>query len=589
MKEKILNKSYKIIKLKVDCLPKIEDVKVSFKYFYHSFNDVISTFNISIADDILADKLYLFDQLFDMNNKGWLLDPISGETWPENVFFTDAAVEIDGYGDCKYVMEVNKFYHLLILAEGYCHSRNHEYLAHIKDSLESWMVEVPYEKSVVNKSMLDIIYRCYNLMQITLICYEDLWFRGQILPLISTLLIYSERQIRLFSTPKWTKYSTGANHTIGEMAGLISIQQFLHYFVGIDYNKYLEFEYKSLYRALDHIITDKGVYLEQSSNYSRLVTEFLMILDIINEAVGTSKSKMLYRSEYLNKLVAYLDTLAVGDLLPDFGDNDGARALASLQIGNRSIRHIKQYGFERFGNIVPQKSLLCLESGQFIWKDNQLAFFTRCGKHSYLPLGSGSHAHNDILSFLLSYKGKELFVDYGTYLYNSGLEYINKDRSTSNHNTAYVNDVEQASFAGKWKYGSYPRCTIDVDSLDVRQDSFIFSGKVQYESITHYRSFRYFNRCLTITDRVECGASGHIKVNFLIGKAVNAVKYGDVTCILFIGDEKIASIEFTNNVTYAIQPSEYHPHYGNSEETSRILLTDIKSGSDTVVTTIKFN
>jgi hypothetical protein len=539
------------------------------------------------SKSLFETNISLFGKIFNFNDSDWLRDPVSYREWP-STYFVKAKVEATGMGDVKYVMEVNKLYHIVNYAQLYYSSGKEEYIHKIGQSLEGQRRSVKYERSVVNKSMLDLVYRCYNLVHIILLCYKNEMFRIDVLPEILTDLRLLERQIRKFSTPRWCKYSTGANHSIGEMAGLIAVQQVIQYLTCQSYDKYLKTEYRHLYKSLDNIITEEGVYLEQSANYSKLVTEFLIILDIFSNSIGSDKCKELYRDVYLKKLLVYINTLSYHDILPDFGDNDGAKALTPFYDSRRSIAHINKYFIERFPKEVSKFSMSDKTSGQFIWKsreNNGLWFFTRVGRHSFLPLGSGSHAHNDQLAIWMGYKGYPIFIDYGTFFYNSGIDIINKDRSTKMHNTLSVDNIEQAKFAGKWLYGSYPDGKI-TKTL-VADDGFEFCGQCKYSQINHLRNVKYRNHEMAISDKVDCPNDSEVSLSFVLAPEIEPVLMKN-NVDFFIKGQLLLSMMCQDGCIVERQTIEYHPSYGESAPTVLLSITSQKKGSQQIETIINF-
>lgn len=534
---------------------------------------------VQIANEVLDNQITIFGTKFKISDSAWLQDPISKKQWKGDVFFTDAKVEEEGLGDVKYVMELNKMYHIVVLAQAYYETEDIRYIDRIKQQILCWRKVVKYEHSVINKSMLDIIYICYNLIHVSMICYNNLIFQKDIFPNIIEILILSERQIRKFETPRWCKYSTGANHTIGEMAGLITTQQFLQYFARINYDKYLEAEYKYLHKSLNNIITKEGVYLEQSANYTKLVAEFLMLLDIFVQSMGTEKCRTLYDDKYIRLLLQYVNILSYKEILPNFGDNDGAKAAAPFYQSRDSVNHLNKFLNYRFPNTKKKNNLICYESGQFIWKspNNDFYLFTRCGKHSFLPLGNGSHAHNDILAILLGVKGWEVFIDSGTYYYNSGIDIINQDRATTAHNTVTFDNLEQGSFAGKWLYGSYPNSQVG-NNISIENGGFVFSGICNYENCSHKRELSYKNNVLDITDNLRCEVGTNISLNFLLSPKVS-VSQDNQQLKFHVNNTHIATMLCDPNVEILIKIVTYHPSYGVSEQTTKVILHSKIKGS----------
>lgn len=544
---------------------------------------------IKVANDILKNKINLFGGKYTIKETDWLTDPVSKTEWERETFFIDSKIEEKKYGDVKFVMELNKMGFLVSLAHAYYLSSDEKYIKKINDYLEGWIRTVRYEKSVVNKSMLDISFRCLNLIQISLLCFNNKYFEDKVFPVIAGILIASERQIRKFSTHRWTKFSTGANHTIGEMAGLIITQLWLEQFTNKTFEKHYRKQFYYLNRSLDNIITSKGVYLEQSSHYAKLVAEFLVMLDISISAIGKKIPDDIYVKEHLIKLLQYVTTISYNETLPNFGDNDGAKVLYPFYENNYSVSHLLMY----FKFINPKannkKALICTESGQFAWhsKDEKKTYvFIRSGKHSFLPVGSGSHAHNDILSLILSANGKPIFIDFGTYFYNSGIDILNNDRKTSNHNTISIDGVEQALLAGKWMYGSYPQSNFVVDSISVNDTAFKFKGNCSYSNRTHNRIISYASSKFEIIDQIKCEKDDKVKINFLLSPDIRVIKDSNFNISLYREENKIALIQFPGTINLDIVESVYHPSYGIEKKTKKITGFSTISGDQKIITLI---
>lgn len=554
-------------------------------YFEHISNNKLV---ILEADQIIENKIKIFERDFIIEESDWLKDSLTGKMWDATVFFTDAKVEESGYGDVKYVMELNKMGFIVTLAQAYYMNSNEKYIEKIETYLKAWKDCVPYMKSVVNKSMLDIAFRAINLIHISLLCCRSELFQKKVFPLILSIIYFSEQQIRKFSTPRWCKYSSGANHTIGEMIGLLVIQMFLKQFTLKNYERFYSKQFYYLYRSLKNIITKEGVYLEQSAHYSKLVAEFLIILDIFIKDIPDKKAKQFYKDSYLKKILHYLQVLSFNNHLPNFGDNDGAKVLLPFYEKNYSVSHILKY-YSFLDGYKISHTLLCKESGQFIWKSNDdtnLYVFIRSGKHSFLPIGSGSHAHNDILSLILSIQGEELFIDQGTYFYNSGLDIINSNRSTANHNTISIGKTEQAAFAAKWMYATYPESELITENIKTFPSSFTFSGKCLYNNIEHIRHIIFENKRMLIIDNINNTTNDAVSINFLLSPFIQIQKISEWSFDLYREKNKWATILFEDSIDVNVQEVYYYPSYGIKKKTSRIYGISKIFGKQTIKTII---
>jgi len=75
------------------------------------------------------------------------------------------------------------------------------------------------------------------------------------------------------------------------------------------------------------------------------------------------------------------------------------------------------------------------DSGVYILQNDKVKLVingTNCNVKQYWP-----HGHNDKLSFSVNYKGKNLFRDPGSYVYNGNPKMRNQYRSVKSHNSPY--------------------------------------------------------------------------------------------------------------------------------------------------------
>jgi hypothetical protein len=103
------------------------------------------------------------------------------------------------------------------------------------------------------------------------------------------------------------------------------------------------------------------------------------------------------------------------------------------------------------------------EFGLYVYKSKNIYFNMRCG--SLGQRGRGGHAHNDQLSFELSFRGVPIIVDSGTFCYTCDFDMRNLFRSTAMHNTPVDCGREQ----NVWRKGlgglfrMSDRCSAEVD------------------------------------------------------------------------------------------------------------------------------
>ena len=540
----------------------------------------------SIVDDSQR-VIRLFGKDYQVNS--WLEDICTKKKWPSDTYFFTSSTKLVGYGDVKYVLEINKLNYLVGIACKYNNTKDEYYIHIIEKELTLWTKEVAYRKSVANRITMDIAFRSINLIQISMICFKNDYFRGNIYPLIHSLLESYETQIHEFSTPRWFKTGNGANHVIGEMVGIIAIQKWITLVSNKKENtRRLKQEYTWLYETLDKLIAPSGVYLEQSGNYSRLVAEFLIFLDIIEQSLDKKNNSDNFRNRYLYPILQYVIDLSYNNHIPNFGDNDAATVLTALKRDFYDIQPIITYA-SKLG-ITQQKELnKYANDGQFLWKSNdanQLYAFTRVKTFSVFKEGAASHNHCDLLSLILYAKGQALFVDRGCYYYNQEESIRIDNFSTHNHNTISIAGIEQADIKNKVYY-NYPKSSFYTD----KDENLVFSGSVSYKGIEHKRSIEYVNgNTIVITDNICSNEDKDANIKFILHEDIKATISTEVQnkIELVCKGVSLGWIMF-EGVDIKINEDIYYPHYANIIKTSSLTGAFHVNGSKTIKTSLYIN
>lgn len=573
------------------CKYNYENDSAAYKHVIQSMKSYYDLCNtdknvIKKAEIILSGKIEVFGNIFDFNyKKDWLKDPVSGNFWNKNVFFPKAPYIQYGCNDVKYVLEINKMNHLVNLAHAYYCTKDKKYIDGLEKQLDGWFQCVQYEKSVVNRIMMDLSFRAINLIQISLLCAENVRFVQLIHPKIIRLLYSFESLIRRFSTPRWFKTGNGDNHVTGEMVGLLATQLWLKEVTGKDYSKHYKKELKHLIGILDKTIAPSGAYLEESDNYTRVVSEFLVFLDICikNLRHNDKHFERYMQKQYLERLLCYLKNLSYYDMLPNVGDNDNARVLVAHN-NNFGVDYVTDFldtlGYE-FKKCSEYK-----DAGHYVYHSsdkNDVYLFVRAGQFSIMREGAGTHCHNDLLSVVLSVGGQQLFVDKGCSFYNMGKELRNECKSSLSHNTPVIDGCEMAEITPRG-HVNYPKAFGTIRKNN--SECFEFSGRVSYKDIQIDRSIEYANNIIYITDTIYAQQHKSGIVTFLLAKDVEPTRIDNQTVVLKFTN-KTAVISFTNITDYIIADDRYYPRFAEEVKTKKIVNRFNLSESKSIRTVIQ--
>ena len=544
-------------------------------YFY-TLCDSNTDHIIKEANLILAGKIELFGSYYDIDSvHGWLTDPISKKEWPHNFYFVTAPVRWDGLGDVKYVLELNKFNHLVRVALAFYYTQEEKYIDYILSSIEGYRNTIKPYRSVCQRIIMDMGFRIINLIQVMMLCSRSERFESSCSPLINGIIYDQVNSIRRFHTAKWFKTGNGNNHVTGEMVGAIVGTLWLEHFtikVRKRYRKYLN----TLIKVLDRTIAPSGAYLEQSDNYTRVVAEFLVFFDFICDIIS-SKSLDLsdYKKNcYTGRLLQYLTNISYHDQLPNFGDNDEARVLIAWKPQVKNVDYLIK-GYCR-------NKIDYLDGSSWIYRSedkNDVYIYTRVGKFAFFKEATRIHSHNDLLSLSLGVKGQMVFVDKGCYLYNQGADILIDDRSYSSHNTASIDNLEIDTIQCNGSYLDYPssKCIL----TDKAKSRCVFEGLLEYKNVKQIRKIEYSDNVICVTDRFEGNniSEKKGKIKYILHKDLKAELVNNVitvTCSTNV--EFRLQIEFEGVESIMLEKVSYSPAFAQKEDTVAIVgIINIKN------------
>ncbi|APH13785.1 heparinase II/III-like family protein [Clostridium sporogenes] len=164
--------------------------------------------------------------------------------------------------------------------------------------------------------------------------------------------------------------------------------------------------------------------------------------------------------------------------------------------------NFKEYGLSNI-KIEDIKILAYPDFGIYIFKSKEIHLTIMAGHNG--QNGNGGHAHNDKLSFELNIRGKNLFVDPGTYLYTPLPKRRDQFRSIQAHNVPIANEEEQNTFINAFSMKNEAKC----DILSYNNHS--IKIYLNYRDIEMIREFIIFEDKLYIKD--SCNKEFRVNIN----------------------------------------------------------------------------
>jgi len=436
------------------------------------------------ADAILAHQIRLFGA--EPTDVG---DPIrwNYEHNKQAATLTDFIGQVDyrdyaQVGDCKWVWELSRHHHLVVLGRAYALTGDRRYAAEVVAQIKSWMDASPYGTGMNWRSPLELGIRLINwVWALELIGDADA------LDAKTTGEMAAVAEAHIWEVArKYSKHSSANNHLIGEAAGVYIGAAF---FCRTRQAAQCRAEAKQLLiNEMEDQIDADGIHKELALGYHLFVLQFFLLAWHAGQESGDPFPSAF--SSKLLKMADFLDTwLAAGAEGVHFGDADdgyvldlggvrgdaagwvaGTRALLSRDNKNSACVHEQSFWLtggrgtvtnedseqpaatqESLPSIHYQQAGLCLLQTRVGACAKSMAVTFDCGPLGYKSIAA--HGHADSLSITLRYNGAPFFVDPGTYDYFTYEQWRNYFRSTRAHNTAEVDGQDQSEMLGKFLWG----------------------------------------------------------------------------------------------------------------------------------------
>ena len=447
--------------------------------------------------------------------------------------------DVAAVDNVKYIWELNRLQHLILLASAAVWTGNKTYSEEIERQLLSWRTQNPFMKGLNWKSPLEAGIRLISWALVSSLLPSLNGTRGFFWGELRETIYQHQYFIRKFHS----KHSSANNHLIGEMAGL---------YVGAvvwpwykESSSWQSFARRTLIQEITRQVETDGVSKEQATEYQLLILEFFLLAGALGQAIGAP-----FPPEYWDRLARMMTfVLAISDRaghLPMFGDGDSGQVVWLPETTPERARTLGRIGplgdrptmgsdfrtvFLLWGQ-APEK----LPLGAVPTSKQGLQVFSRGG---YCVLVSGrdsddemkvvfdvgplglpplyAHGHADALSFWLSYGGHEFLIDPGTFCYHANPLWRAYFRGTAAHSTVRVDGVDQSIPAGifLWRHAAHCQAERVADNDEfVEVEGFHDGYQRLADPVLHRRRIRLYKNSpmIVIVDRLECQSTHDIEM-----------------------------------------------------------------------------
>jgi hypothetical protein len=440
---------------------------------------------IAIADDVGKLQFDLLGRSVSFHERvDWFWIPETNNRWPvahvdsyEHAFYNRA----DRPGDIKYPWELNRHQYFLTLAKAYLYTQDPKYLRVLASFVDDWDQKNPFRTGINWYSALEIGIR--------LIAWTNTAALLRTVPnadraLIASLMYGAYQHARYLNHQLTTDWLVANNHLVGESSALFGFAAAFPEFH--EAAKWRVRARRILAAALEQQIFADGVNHEQATGYHRFVLDFALYA---HRLAALNNSPLPQRlMDRVAAMIRYEANAAPRDgFMPQVGDCDDGRGLwLSESAETLDYRGWLAYGAAHLGlaDQLPRsdvteealwlggaalanqpeshralRSVAFGEGGHYVLRagaEEDAYVFVRCGSFGLGGGGSSAHSHADLLAPIVKWRGRDLFVDAGTYGYMCATRDRDWHRSGEAHNTCLPVEVDQGEMLPLWNWHDVP-------------------------------------------------------------------------------------------------------------------------------------
>jgi heparinase II/III-like protein len=492
---------------------------------------------LRLAGEIACHRFPIFGGTIDTGPEiRWRRDYVHHTETGTPYFRRISYLDFPRVGDHKYIWELSRHQHLVVLAQAYRLSGNPEHLLEAQRQLESWMAQNPPLRGINWASALEVAFRALSWVWLDGLAGHALppAFRRAFLQSLYLHGCFLERNLSVYFSPN--------THLLGEAVALHTLGTLYPEFPRSPRWRRLGAELAA--QQMNRQVRDDGAHFEQSTYYHVYALDFFLWHELLGQTSEPYREKLLRMGEYLDAL------LGPAGRIPFFGDDDGGRVFHPY--GNRAafgraslatcgvyfgrpewirspddlaeqaawwVGHLWDRGFRPAAGLPPgvppvksnpPRSRLFPESGIAIMTAGDAHIVIKAG--GFGPTTAG-HSHSDALSFVCSLGSSELLVDSGTYTYLADPAWRNRFRVSAAHNTIRIDGKDQATPAGPFRWNGRPEVRIHEWRSAGERD--FLDAECRYSGFRHRRRFQFLKPdVLLVLDTVEGPPGDHLVEQF---------------------------------------------------------------------------
>ncbi|MCA9731719.1 alginate lyase family protein [candidate division KSB1 bacterium] len=558
--------------------------------------------------DARMDRIHLQSarRLFTMLSPGyqpidWQCDVKSAYRWSEKTWYRDIAIIARAGADIKVPWETTRMQHLPQLAIAFVTEESNDqqlaYQTEFRNQVLDFVATNPVNFGVNWNCAMEVAIRATNLI----LAYSFFRSSGASFdPDFEHILsksLFTHGEFILDNLERTQDFAN--NHYLANLAGLLFISLFFDR--GEIAAEWYDFAYLELLTEIQHQFYSDGTNFEASTTYHKLSLElvYYATLFTIKHSPyfrGTNAADVcesVFGEDYTQQLFHIFEATAhlvkSDGTLPQIGDNDSGHFIQLLPLpstnatlllahgalffqkpewmnavklsdalklelvlfyGKQSLDELQKSAIHT-GNAV--QSIIFPESGWAVLRENDNYCFVSAGKNGQDEFGG--HGHNDKLSFVLCWDGKDVVRDPGTYVYTTFPEQRNLFRSTSVHNTVMIDMQEQSRivFGELFQLRDESQARILRYRIGANLDVLVaeHSGYLRLKNpIVHRRTFLFYKKKNRLKILDSFTGTGDHNFEFVLNP----------------GAEFLDILDIRSNLQWHRAPGEFSPGYSEKRQ-----------------------
>ena len=480
-----------------------------------------------LAREILSHEFPAFrSQIKTGPSIDWRRDYKNGKTSGTPYFRLVPYLDVGRAGDHKWVWELNRHQHLVVLAQAFLFSGDTRYLREIENEIREWLEQNPFQRGINWASALEVAFRAMSWAWVMHLAGPQL-ARDTQEQIETGLYLHS-----LHLANNLSFYFSPNTHLLGEGVALHALGTLFPHLPNA--RRAREAGRQVVRAQMKSQVRADGSHFEQSTYYHVYALDMFMFHAVLEPPDESHRSKLEGMAEFLNRV------LGTDRRLPFLGDDDGGRwfhpygerdafGRATLACCNAFFGEERWPGqpadyyrqacwWLRIKDGMPGATLRNEARSSKSFPDSGLIFFEAENSKIILdagPMSAGSagHSHADALSLTASVGGADLLIDPGTFTYVGNAQDRNAFRGTAAHNTIRIDGLDQAEPAGPFRWLNTPKVRILRWESSAAED--IAEAECRYRGFEHWRCVRFLKPfALLVVDCVRGPEGEHLVEQF---------------------------------------------------------------------------